>query len=99
MNNNYPIVGKFYKVVIGPHKEFIGECISFDINHDLSVILQDLRFNGAAVRLSEIEETLRQPGGKDISNEQKNLPHPQKDKTHQGEQTDLNNISQQGEQC
>jgi hypothetical protein len=66
-------VGKWYRVIDGAYKGFIGECISYNLSHDLPIILQDMEFNSKAVRINEIESTTRQPSGKiDIDNTEKN---------------------------
>jgi hypothetical protein len=67
-----PIIGKWYKVISGPYLDFVGECVSYRLEHDLPVILQDLDFNGRAVRMNEIEQTMRQPDKVDIRNEEIN---------------------------
>jgi hypothetical protein len=68
MKNEYPIKGKFYKVVSGLHKDFIGECVGINLSSDLPVILEDMDFHAKAVRLDEIEENFKQPSGKQINN-------------------------------
>jgi transcription antitermination factor NusG len=66
MKTNIPIKGKFYKVISGPYEGFVGEAVSVDMEKGLPVILQDLEYNARAVNVSEIEETLKQPEGKNI---------------------------------
>ena len=71
MDNIVPFIGKKYKVISGHYKGFEGNCVSYDLEHDLPVILQDANWNGAAVRLNEIE-LVSSDNGKDISHLQKN---------------------------
>lgn len=54
-NIEMPFIGKRFKVISGPYKDFVGKCVSYDLEHDLPVILQDDNWYGAAVRLHEIE--------------------------------------------
>ena len=69
MENNFPVIGKFYIVKSGTFKGFIGECVSVDFDSPLPIILEDLMFYGAAVKPDEIEETLKQPGQKWTQNQ------------------------------
>lgn len=64
-----PAVGKRYEVVSGPFTGFIGECISYDLQSDLPVILQDENWNSKAVKISELK--VIKNGKTDISNGQK----------------------------
>lgn len=72
IKNQFPIKGKFYKVIKGPYAGFIGECVNVRFESPLPVILEDMGFNGKACRLDEIEENAKQPQGLDISNPEKN---------------------------
>lgn len=72
MENDYPIKGKWYKVIKGPFKDFVGECVSFDMNKGLPVILEDMSFQSRAVKLDEIQENFKQPSNKDLTNNQLN---------------------------
>lgn len=67
IEQQYPIKGKFYKVIAGPYKDFIGECVGIDLKSSLPVILEDMNFNSRAVKIEEIEENFKQPVGKHIS--------------------------------
>ena len=59
--NTIPIVGIWYHVIDGPYKGFIGICVSVHLDRDLPVILNDLNFNGKAVKAEEIKKTVAQP--------------------------------------
>jgi len=72
MIQDVPIVGKWYIVIKGVRKGFIGECVTFDIKHELPVILQDLNYNGAACRVNEIKPTVQQIGTMDLHRTQLN---------------------------
>lgn len=73
MNNNIPFIGKKYKVISGCWTGFNGTCISYDLDHDLPIILEDdnEKWNSCAVRLDEIEP-IDNDDKKDISHLQKN---------------------------
>lgn len=68
---NLPFIGKKYKVISGCFEGFIGKCVSYDLEHDTPVILQDEQWNSKAVRLYEIEP-IRNNDETDISNLEKN---------------------------
>ena len=71
MENVYPIIGKWYKVIHGRYEGFVGECVSFDFNNALPIMLQDLEYNTKAVKPDEIKECLRQPTKPDLQQNQK----------------------------
>ena len=58
---DYPIKGRWYKIIKGRYKGFIGECVGIDLLNELPVILEDMDFNGKAVKLDEIEINFKQP--------------------------------------
>jgi transcription antitermination factor NusG len=55
MNTAIPFVGNIYEIISGQFEGFIGKCVSYDLEHDLPVILQDEKYNGAAARVDEIK--------------------------------------------
>lgn len=64
-----PQVGKIYRVSL---TGFIGKCVSYDLEHDLEVILiNEETWESKAVRLTEIE-LINDDSFGDISNLQKN---------------------------
>lgn len=66
-----PAIGKIYKVISGPYKGFIGECVSYDAGKViLPIILQDKEWNTRAVMLNEVE--VIESGKSDISRLQQN---------------------------
>ena len=65
-----PMIGRKYEVTFGPYKGFIGECVSYDLENNLEVILQDENFNPRAVKATEIK--LLEKINSDISREQQN---------------------------
>lgn len=67
---NFPFIGKQYKVISGVHNGFCGECVSYDLDSKLPVILQDKNWNTKAVKVDEIEEY--KSNRIDINQEQKN---------------------------
>lgn len=70
MNTIVPMIGKVYKVISGCYVGFQGECISYDMNSDLPIILQDGKWNSRAVKIDEVE--LIDSNQSDISRDQKN---------------------------
>lgn len=70
--SNIPFVGKKYKVISGHYTGFIGECVSYDLESPLPVILQDEEYNGCAVTINEIEVIENESIKQDISHLQKN---------------------------
>lgn len=66
-----PFIGGVYKVVDGVYKGFIGKCVSYDLEHDLPVILQKEDYTSCAVRINEIQG-IKTDDKKDISHLQKN---------------------------
>ena len=65
-----PFINRYYKVVGGTYIGFVGKCVSYNLNHDLPVILLDEKdYSSRAVRLNEIE-AITDNGN--ISIEQKN---------------------------
>jgi len=67
VNQELPIIGKWYQVT-GKYKNgFIGECVSYNPEKDLPVILEDMEFNGCACKVDEIKVYIKQPGEKRIN--------------------------------
>ena len=67
INQELPIIGKWYKVT-GKYKNgFIGECVGYKPESNLPVILEDMEFNGCACKVGEIKVYIKQPGGKRIN--------------------------------
>lgn len=52
--SNMPFIGKSYKVIFGVYSGFQGECVSYDLESDLPIILQDKNYNIRAVRVNEV---------------------------------------------
>lgn len=64
-----PQIGKMYRVL---NSGFIGECVSYDLENDLEVILTNKNtWESKAVKLTEIE-LIEDGSVGDISNLQKN---------------------------
>jgi hypothetical protein len=64
-----PQIGKMYRVV---NSDFIGKCVSYDLENDLEVILtNESTWESKAVKCTEIELIEDESVG-DISNLQKN---------------------------
>lgn len=61
-----PVIGRTYLVVSGPYKDFIGKCVSYDLESDLPIILQDENFRGAACKLNEVKSLSPYKSGKTV---------------------------------
>lgn len=70
MKTDIPFIGKIYKVINGAYAGFVGECVSYDLESDLPVILTDKNWNSRAVKLDEIRVV--DIVDTDISNTQRN---------------------------